>query len=124
MDIELLRNLLLGALILLLVVILYKRLLKFLQGKTNSALYSSFLMEGVSRVEGNLFRITVNIPAKEQVKLFIENPEGDQHLELLNGDTIPQDYTFDLDANDWVKGKYCCILLTKNQRSFRYFWVK
>ena len=124
MDIELFRKILLGGLIILLIAILYKRLLKFLQGKTNDALYAAFLGDGIKRVEGNRFELEVEYPVSEQVQLFIESPDGQNCLSLLDGQSEAGVHMYSIDASSWDPGKYCCHLISGNQKSMRYFWVK
>lgn len=124
MDIELIRKLVLGTLILLLIIILYKRLLRFMQGKQPSDLYATFREDGIHRdPEGNT-HIAIELPKKEVVELIIEDNDGKPLQTLLSGENPPQHYDFVLKKGEMLAGKYCCVLKSGNQRSVRYFWIK
>jgi len=124
MDIELFRNLLLAGLVLILIVILYKRLLRFLAGKTLGDSYSAFLGEGIIRHEEGSFGIEIEVHQKEPIHLIVNNSSGEQAIELCNADLEAGEHDFKIDKGQLSPGRYSCELNTSNQKSLRYFNVK
>ena len=124
MDIELFRKLLLAGLILVLIVILYKRLLRFLTGKTSKRQYSSFLGEGVLRHGDGSFTIQINVPVEEEISLLVKDHKEETVLNLCSEITPAGDHSFDISTGQLQAGRYGCFLHSSHQKSARYFNVK
>ncbi len=124
MDIELFRKLLLAGLVLILIVILYKRLLSFLTGKQSNRKYSSFSGEGILRGDQGRFDIEINVPIQENVSLKVKDKDGNTVLVLADSELDSGEHSFGIEQGQLSLGRYSCELLSSNQKSVRYFNVR
>ena len=123
-SIEMLRNTLLIALILILVYVLYKRLLKTLDKNRINGSYSELLNQDSSELlDGDRLVIRFRHAEKGKVHLVVHSPEG-VALEVLADEELEAgDHQFHFRISQRPSGKYSYHLHTHNQKSTRYFQI-
>lgn len=121
-SLDTLRNALLLTLIIMLVIVLYKRLLRFL-GKKDKAAYAHLADEAVSVQNGHI-TVRFNLPEQGKTRLELRD-ESNKILQVIidEADYPQQDHEVLIDVSALSPGRYSYHLITHNQQSQRFFTV-
>jgi uncharacterized membrane protein YhiD involved in acid resistance len=121
-SLDTLRDALLLGLIIMLVIVLYRRLLRFL-GKDDKAAYAS-LSDQQAVIEDGQLKVRFHLPEQGSARIEIRD-EGNKVLQVaLESDELPvQEHEISIDISGFTPGKYSYHLITHNQQSQRFFTV-
>ncbi len=121
-SLDTLRNALLLTLIILLVIVLYKRLLRFL-GKKDQAPYAHLSDELVQVRDGQI-AVRFNLPEQGAMRLEVRD-QGNRIVQVVidQSDYPQQDHEVHIDVSSFAPGRYSYHLITHNQESQRFFTV-
>lgn len=121
-SLDTLRDALLLGLIIMLVIVLYRRLLRFL-GKDDKAAYAN-LSDQNAVIEDGQLKVRFHLPEQGSARIEIRD-DGNKVLQVaLEADDLPvQDHEISIDISTFAPGKYSYHLITHNQQSQRFFTV-
>lgn len=107
-------------LILMLVIVLYKRLIRFLNKKETDAIYAHFTMDS-GRREGEYLIVKVQMPEAANIRLEIRNALNEVVSVVHDGRSDQGLLELKVPLSDLVPGRYSYHLVTYNQHLSRSF---
>ncbi len=118
---EIASNALLLTLFVLLVYILYKRMIVFMNKKSETGVYPEVVRFQV--VGNEKLSVDLNIPEKTRVSLFIEDSNGTRVCNEENQELPIGIHTTELSIAGLSTGRYCLLLQSENTKNTRFFHV-
>lgn len=121
-TIERLRDALFVMLLILLIYILYKRLLVFLNKQTAKGSYAGF--DGArSSIKEGVLKMSFNVPEETHATIEVRDDKNEVVKLLIKQDLVAKHHEFEFDVSDLKSGTYSYHLITHNQHSSRNFRI-